>query len=301
VVPERSSRIAGGLVGLLVGDALGVPYEFHRASDLPPLHLVDFAPPAGYPRSHAGTPPGTWSDDGAQALALLDSLVVRGRLDVDDFGARLLHWDRDGRYAVDGRVFDIGIQTSTALNRLGTGVPAAEAGPSGERDNGNGSLMRVLPLALWHRGTDAELAAAADLQSRVTHGHLRSRAACAVYCLWARGILEDRPDPFEAAMSRVAELWGPFVEAELKVLATTPPRGSGYVADTLAVARAAQADDYATTVRNAIAYGDDTDTSACVAGGIAGLRFGLEGISESWRSRLRGAAIYKPLLDRLVE
>lgn len=75
-MPTRAERIAGGLIGLLVGDALGVPYEFHEADEIPPSAQIEFEPPAGFDRSHKGTPPGTWSDDGAQALCLLDSLLV---------------------------------------------------------------------------------------------------------------------------------------------------------------------------------------------------------------------------------
>ena len=90
------------------------------------------------------------------------------------------------------QIFDLGIQTRAALDRINHGVPAQDAGPSREQDNGNGSLMRVLPLALWHRGDDAELADLAALQSRVTHGHLRSQICCALYCLLARATLEMR-------------------------------------------------------------------------------------------------------------
>ena len=169
----RAQRIEGGLLGLLCGDALGVPYEFHSPSQIPAV--VEMEPPLGFNRSHRGIPPGTWSDDGAQALCLLASLLHCGHLDVDDLGRRLQNWDRHGYMAVDGRVFDIGNQTSTALAALASGVPATSSGPADERSNGNGSLMRVLPLALWHRGTDAELVRDARLQSLPTHGHLRSQ------------------------------------------------------------------------------------------------------------------------------
>src|SRR4051812_15206696 len=184
-MPTRLERIEGGLVGLLVGDALGVPYEFHPPEAIPNASEIEFEPPQNFRRAHAGTPPGTWSDDGAQALALLSSLLDRGRLDPQDLGRRLLEWHDLGRFAVDRRVFDVGIQTGTALRALHKGPPALETGPAEERTNGNGSLMRVLPLALWHLGSDAELVADARLQSRVTHGHIRSQACCALYCLWA--------------------------------------------------------------------------------------------------------------------
>ncbi|MCB0040398.1 MAG: ADP-ribosylglycohydrolase family protein, partial [Caldilinea sp.] len=101
-------RIQGGIYGLLAGDALGVPYEFHGAADIPPLDQIEMAPPAGFRRAHGSVPPGTWSDDGAQALALLASLLECGRLDVDDFGRRLVAWYERGYMAVDNRVFDVG-------------------------------------------------------------------------------------------------------------------------------------------------------------------------------------------------
>src|SRR5213076_1772749 len=130
------------------------------------LDEIEFNPPAHFARAHAGTPPGTWSDDGAQGLCLLASLLECGRFDAEDFGRRLLRWYDDGYLAVDNRVFDVGITTSRALGNLRSGAPALEAGPRSESSNGNGALMRALPLALWHQGTDAELAADAEAQSR---------------------------------------------------------------------------------------------------------------------------------------
>src|SRR5690606_9836749 len=142
----RRDRIEGGLVGLLVGDALGVPYEFHEPEQLPPIEAIEMEPPEHFYRAHATVPPGTWSDDGAQALCLLASLLDCGRFEVEDFGQRLLDWYEHGYLAVSGVVFDIGMTTARALQALKAGVPAAIAGPSSDRDNGNGSLMRVLPL-----------------------------------------------------------------------------------------------------------------------------------------------------------
>ena len=182
---SRSERIRGGLVGLLVGDALGVPYEFKPPALIPAPAEIEFDPPAGYPRTYPGLAPGTYSDDGAQALCLLASLLDCGVLDPEDLGRRLLDWYEKGYLAVDGHVFDVGIQTSQALRALRAGTPALQAGPIQERANGNGSWMRVLPLALWHQGSDEELAADACTQSQVTHGHMRSQLCCALYCLWA--------------------------------------------------------------------------------------------------------------------
>lgn len=294
------------MYGLLVGDALGVPYEFHPPEALPPRERLELDPPAGFARAHAGVPPGTWSDDGAHALCLLASLLERGRLDVDDLGRRLVRWYEDGYLAVDGHVFDVGVQTRKAIGAIHAGVPAREAGPSGEWDNGNGSLMRVLPLALWHRGSDAELVGDACLQSCVTHGHPRAQVACAQYCLWARAIAEGAPDAWADATARLrrAIAGDPELLEELEraVRPDDPPggQGTGYVVDCLRSARlAVAAGPYEVAVRAAVALGNDTDTTAAVAGGIAGLRDGVEAIPPRWRDALRGRALCAPLVEAL--
>ncbi|WP_225444439.1 ADP-ribosylglycohydrolase family protein [Pseudomarimonas arenosa] len=300
-------RVSGGLFGLLIGDALGVPYEFHRPEMLPPLAEIDMLPPPDFERAHIGTPPGTWSDDGAQALALLASLLDCDGLDVDEFGRRLLAWIEQGAYAVDARVFDVGVQTQRALTALAQGESATTTGPASERDNGNGSLMRVLPLTLWHRGNDTELFGLAMRQSLPTHGHLRSQLCCAVYCLWARRLLEGAGGWDEAVTSAdtIIDVSSDELQAEWLRLKSElgSPRGSGYVVDTLDSARWAmdQGDDYASVVRAAISLGYDTDTTAAVAGGLAGIRFGLTGIPNEWIDRLKGREILDPLMRRLLE
>jgi ADP-ribosylglycohydrolase len=217
-MPTRQERLAGGLIGLLVGDALGVPYEFHPPEQIPSADQIDFTPPLGFVRSHPSAPAGTWSDDGAQALCLLDSLLARNRFDADDFGRRLLLWYEKGYMAVDGNVFDVGAQTGRALRALRSGTPALQAGATEEQALGNGSLMRVLPLALWHRGTDDALAADAHAQSRITHGHVRAQVCCALYCLWARRVIEECDDPWRDAVQTLSRIYlaDPDAQRELE-------------------------------------------------------------------------------------
>jgi len=301
-------RLEGGIFGLLIGDALGVPYEFHPPRDLPPLAEIELAPPADFRRAHAQVLPGTWSDDGAQALALLASLLDHGRLDLHDFGKRLVAWHQTGYLAVDGRVFDVGIQTSDAIRRLAAGIPADQAGRADEHANGNGALMRVLPLALWHRDSDAALVTDAHQQSRVTHGHLRSQVCCALYCLWARRLLQGAPDPWSDAVATLRTIYGgdspEYAELEAHIRPDDPAegQGSGYVVDCLRSARwAVGKGSYEQVVKAAVSLGHDTDTTACVAGGIAGIRDGIGAIPERWRNGLRGQELVKPLVDRLLQ
>ena len=305
-------RLRGGIFGLLVGDALGVPYEFHRAPEIPSPETIEMTPPLGFRRAHGGIAPGTWSDDGATALVLLESLLRLGQLDVADLGRGLVRWADEGWYAVDRHVFDIGVQTGHAIGALRAGVPAASAGPSDSSANGNGSLMRVLPLAMWHRGSDAQLAADAVAQSSVTHGHLRSQVCCAIYCLFARRLLDGMPPAHawpaaRAAFDAVYPAGSP--EHDELVAQVFPDgaayeiRGGGYVVESIraAVSLTLAEDplDYERVVKGAIALGDDTDTTACIAGGLAGLVVGESGIPLRWRAALRGRDLVEPLVDAL--
>jgi ADP-ribosylglycohydrolase len=287
-----------------------VPYEFHPPAALPPLHEIEMEPPPGFWRAHRGVPPGTWSDDGALALALLDALLEEGRPHAAAIAGRIVAWARDGRYAVDARVFDVGGQTGTAVRRLERGVAATEAGGTDEWANGNGSLMRVAPLALWHQGTDAELAEAAHLQSLPTHAHPRSQAACALLSLTLRRIVDGNAEPDEALEDAAAVLVGHYAARaafadELQGLMDAPqrraPTGSGYVVDTLWSAMHAVRDrDFEGALRAAVALGNDTDSTACVAGAIAGALHGIEAIPLRWMQAMRGTEIVAPLAERLL-
>ncbi|EDT05716.1 ADP-ribosylation/Crystallin J1 [Burkholderia ambifaria IOP40-10] len=310
--PFADARI-GGLIGLLCGDALGVPYEFKTPNLLPSRDQIEMTPPLGFRRSHAGVRVGTWSDDGAQALCLLASLLERGRFSLTDFSDRLVRWLDDGYMAVDGDVFDCGIQTATAIGRLRDGVSPREAGGTFERDNGNGSLMRTLPLALWHRGPDDHLVRDAHLQSLPTHAHPRSLVACAFYCLVARGYLERLADAWTWADERLEEVYSAWPDqaerkaflVELDVLRRFPetnqPCGTGYMLDTIwSAKRAMEEQSFEDVARTAILFGHDTDTTAAVACGWAGIKFAVEGIPRRWLSQMRGFEIVEPLIARSV-
>ena len=302
---DRAIQIEGGLWGLLVGDALGVPYEFHPASEIPPFGEIEMVPPESFPRSYAHIAPGTWSDDGAQALCLMASLLECFQWSIDDFAQRLLKWSAYGYMAVGGRVFDIGIQTGSALSRFACGIPPHESGLHGERNNGNGSLMRVLPAALLFTGSDENLVTLAHEQSLVTHRHPRSLACCALYCLWARFEMDGHTDAWESAVMRLRGIYQTeteFIrELEEVILPASglPPGGTGHVVDSLHSARhACRERDYASIVRAAVALGNDTDTTACLAGGIAGIRHGKDGIPIKWREAMRGTELFLSLLKR---
>jgi ADP-ribosyl-[dinitrogen reductase] hydrolase len=306
---QQAERLAGAVWGHLIGDAVGVPYEFKSADQ---ITTVEFR---GHGTHHQ--PPGTWSDDGALMLALLDSLLrERGPrdavFDTTDQASRFLAWVDAGAYTPDGDgKFDIGGATSTALSRMRQGTTPEAAGGTGEKDNGNGSLMRILPLALVERDlSDADVVDHAHRSSAITHGHPIAQAACALYVLTARQLLAGhaRGESISLAEGTLRQSYHqrPDIAMRLHALDTLEAwsgrSGRGYVVDSFWSAwdAFAGAKSYRDTIERAVRYGHDTDTTACIAGGLAGLRWGLEGIPLDWRGGMRGKATVEPLIDRLL-
>jgi ADP-ribosylglycohydrolase len=310
LLPER---LAGAVWGHLVGDAVGVPYEFRPG----PITDVRF----GATGTH-GQPPGTWSDDGALMLALLDSLLPdtrpgathRGGFDPADQARRMLAWAEEGAYTpdADGR-FDIGNTTAAALAALRRGVAPEDAGPADERSQGNGSLMRILPVALTARDPVKlpELTDQAHRASRVTHGHPTTQAVCALYVLLCRGLMRgehDRLFAFAEARAKMRLWYGRTgASAHLAGLdaleAWTARSGRTFVLDSFWSAwdAFASSGSYAETIERAVAYGNDTDSTAAIAGGLAGIYWGIDGIPAEWLAGMRGRDIVEPLVDRLIE
>lgn len=285
-------RIRGAIYGQLIGDALGVPYEF--------THHVEIVEWRGH--GTYNQPAGTWSDDGALMLALLDSLLDAG-FDTDDQARRFLDWRDRGAYTPDGDGrFDIGGATDRALSRVAAGVAAEEAGNDPDA-LGNGSLMRILPIALVDPGaTTAELVERAHRSSRITHGAPACQVACALYVLIARELLAgaDRGAALESATKHLRE--APFADALDALLAWPGRSGRGHVSDSFWSAwdAFAGADDYRSAVIRAVQYGNDTDTTAAIAGGLASIYFGVDAIPDAWLNGLRGREVVDPLVDRLI-
>jgi ADP-ribosyl-[dinitrogen reductase] hydrolase len=300
-----AARLSAAVWGHLVGDAVGVPYEFRSAGD---IGSVEF----GAKGTH-GQPPGTWSDDGALMLALLDSLLTAG-FDPENQAKRALDWYRHGSYTPDGDGhFDVGNTTRQALQAFERGMLPEQAGRTDKQSGGNGSLMRILPLALVERDVpDEQLIEDAHLASRVTHGHERPQVACALYSLVVRRLLSGvggRKAALADAQRTLRHHYetmpdsAAYLEA-LDHLEGWPERaGRGRVWDTFWSAwdAFAGADSYQETIERAVRYGNDTDTTAAIAGGLAGIRWGIDGIPPAWLARMRGRRIVVPLIDRLLD
>lgn len=278
------------LFGHLIGDACGVPYEFYDPKDLPHSSHIDMIPPILFDRSHRGTPVGTWSDDGAHVLALVDSLNNQSPLDLDDFGKKLLLWGNHGQYTPDGRVFDIGIQTRYALMRIEDGIHPSKSGAFKETENGNGALMRAIGCLIAPFSTLEELMANSISMGLPTHAHATSIFCCVTYNLMCyfysqgQGVEEALENALTFIQNNSSQIPGYTVERDrfLAYRAKFRP-GKGYVLDTFwsAFECVKNSQSYEECIIKAIKMGFDTDTTACVAGGLFALRENVE-IPQKW-------------------
>lgn len=291
---DRASRIRGAILGAAVGDALGVPVEFQgRAARV--------ADPVTGMRAY-GThhqPAGTWSDDTSMILATMAALTEKAAFDPEAVMGEFARWVAEGQHTAHGKVFDIGIATRAAIRHYQNGKPAGQCGGADEYSNGNGSLMRILPVALAFPN-DPDLIEKAAAISALTHAHERSQFCCAFYCLIASDLLHGSPIAEATAFAwEILDHRWRFSPAERERFDRLRPdrlfaRGEetigsgGHVIDTLEAALWVNArhGTYADAVRHAVNLGDDTDTTGCVAGGLAGLIHGVGGVPAAWRETL---------------
>jgi len=295
---NHSDRILGALWGALAGDALGVPVEFQSRETVrenPVTGMRGFG-------THR-QPAGTWSDDSSLLLCTVESLAHAGGLDTADLGERFVRWERDGYWTPHGDVFDIGLTTARAISQIASGIPPEGAGGADANSNGNGSLMRIIPIALWFQGDSVEaIAEHAQRASSLTHRHPRSQLACAFYCLLARELLHgaSREDGLRAAFDAFSRIYThtPFAEEmphfrllnpeALEKLPETEIASSGYVIHTLlaSVWCLLTSQTFEETLLKAVNLGGDTDTTGTVAGGLAGAYYGMKAIPLFWEQLL---------------
>lgn len=266
-------KLTHSILGFVVGDALGVPVEFKERDSYQITGMVA--------HEELGLPAGTWSDDSSMTLATMQSIVKNKSLDWADLMYKFQAWRDEGEFTPHGECFDIGITTDFAIDQFCDGCEPLDCGGADLRSNGNGSLMRILPLAFFpHSAQDR------DNLSRLTHAHERSLRACELYIQLAHHLLqggstlsylkrlEDEPYPYKRL-------------AHLRDLQRHEIKSTGYVVDTLEAAlwSILQTSNYRDCVLLAVNLGEDTDTIAAIAGGLAGIIYGRGGelgIPEEW-------------------
>lgn len=285
-------RIVGGLIGAAVGDALGVPVEFEprsrRAED--PVREMR----GGGTHSQ---PPGTWSDDTSLSFCTVEALL--GQFSIAELGHMFARWLQEGYWTARGEVFDVGGTTRASILRIIHGLPPEETGSVFESENGNGSLMRILPVVLAHcRWSIPLMLERVHQASRITHAHPRSQIACGIHALVTRNLLFHRAPgaAYRYAMEAARKVYlqdewrderrnfGRLLRGSIGELPESEISSSGYVVNTLEAALWAllKTRNFRDCVLMAVNLGDDADTVASIAGGLAGVTYGIDRIPPEW-------------------
>ncbi len=311
--------ITTGLLGLSVADAIGVPVEFQSREELDANPVKDIR---GFGTYHQ--PPGYFSDDSSLAFGLAESLAT-GKFDLVNQAKRLINYKLHGYWTPEDKIFDIGMTTSNAIDRLlqmirdGKEDQLAELRHRAtEQDNGNGALMRIFPLyALLKDQPQESWMKYIWWHSALTHGHIRSAFCCFLYLRFCHYLVQGRhrQEALLRAQKETEEIMlqanppaqefevlHTLLTADFTKVARTQVRGSGYVVHCLEAALWAifNADDYRTTVLQAVNLGEDTDTTACVAGAPAALLYGAAAIPDNWLAALARREDIIALGDRLA-
>jgi ADP-ribosyl-[dinitrogen reductase] hydrolase len=293
-------RFRGSLLGLACGDAVATTLEFRARGTFSPVRGMV----GGGPFDLA---PGEWTDDTSMALCLAESLTECGGFDPGDQIERYCRWWREGHWSSNGSCFDIGNTVRSALEHfLETGE--SFAGSTDPRSAGNGSIMRLAPVALFfHPDTAAVLHYSAQ-SSRTTHGCGECVDACRVLgglldaalagadkaAILAAGRRLAEADPLAPGVAAVAR--GSYLEKPRDAIS-----GDGYVVRSLEAALwcFARTETFEQAVLEAANLGDDADTTAAVCGQLAGAHYGAQAIPPAWLDLLARRDEIEAMADAL--
>nr|WP_314494548.1 ADP-ribosylglycohydrolase family protein [uncultured Chryseobacterium sp.] len=301
--------VKAGIFGVCIGDALGVPVEFNKRETLK-IFPVENMREYGF----WNQPKGTWSDDSSLTLCLAEELT-KG-YDLEKIGQSFVKWNKYGHWTAHGRLFDIGGTTRHSIARLMKGESAGFSGNIFEEDNGNGSLMRILPLAFYLKNEEdiEKLYKTVKEVSSITHGHFRSVFACFIYVIFGIELIkgQDKMEAYSHTQEIVlkfaeiqgfnpkeVQLFDKILKNNISKYSEDEIKSSGYVLHTLEASLWCflNSKSYSEAVLKAVNLGEDTDTTGAITGGLAGIYYGFENIPKEWIEEL----VKKEDIEKLCE
>ncbi|MEE3342887.1 MAG: ADP-ribosylglycohydrolase family protein [Bacilli bacterium] len=307
-------RIKGSLFGFFVGDALGVPVEFIEREELKKNKVTKMLEYGTH-----NQPIGTWSDDSSMVIATIDSLINNKGINYTDIMNNFLKWYEEGKYTPNGQVFDIGNATSSALYKYKKDKTTYICGSKNIYSNGNGSLMRILPISLYLHYTDDSMFDIINNISSMTHAHIYSILSCIIYSVLINEYLKEQDikkaylnmqsiikkvldDENNKALGDINDLKQNFnriIYNDISKLKEQDIKSSGYVIDSLeaSIWSLLNTNNYKDAVLKAVNLGNDTDTIGALTGGLAGLVYGYNNIPKKWIDNLK----QKEYLTKLVK
>ena len=290
------SKVVDSIIGHAIGDAMGVPTEFCIREKLQKHPVVKMI---GY--GQHDVPAGCYSDDTSMELALIDSFINKGKFDYDDIMTNFYYWLHDAKYTATDEVFDAGRTCIQAIINYSKGNEPLDCGLKGEDNNGNGSLMRILPVALYSyykKIDDKEIIKLTNDISSLTHAHEISRLGCYIYVRYIMYLLDGyskieaydliKKVDYSSYSNESLEKYNRILKGNIKKCPLDDISSSGYVVNTLEASLWCLLvhDNYEDTILEAINLGNDTDTVAAITGSMAGIVYGINAIPKEWLNTL---------------
>ena len=291
------SKFVDSILGHAIGDAMGVPTEFCIREKLlqhPVTKMIS--------SDKVGQPAGTWSDDTSMEIATIDSYIQNCKWNYEDIMQKWINWIDNAEYTGNGEVFDVGRTCLSAIRRFSEGITPIKCGLDNINSNGNGSLMRILPIALYSYykklNIDEVIKLVNDISS-LTHGHEISKLGCYIYVRYVMFLLDDlskeeaynmiQNEDYSSYSNESILAYERILKHNIKDYSMDEIKSSGYIVDTLECALwiLLNADSYRDTIIASTNIGQDTDTIGAIAGSMAGIIYGYNAIPENWLKELQ--------------
>lgn len=302
-----------GIIGVIVGDALGSPAQFRWREDLKRNPITDMVYCDKF-----RMPAGSFTDDGSLTLASLDSVIECKGYNLNDIADKFVEWFDNGKYTPFGTAYDVGFGCADGIRTYKYYKNPKTSGSARDKNNGNGSLMRIMPICLYAYGlqkrvctSDNEVIQMIHEVSGITHRHLRAQMACGLYFFMVKSILDNieygkglsLKDCLQQGIDAGLKYYGNDIRNlteiahfsrlfDLNELMNTSDdeiETSGYVIDTIeaVVYNLITTGSFEDCLLQAVNMGRDADTVGAIAGGLAGLYYGYDSIPNKWVSKLQ--------------
>lgn len=298
-----------GIIGLAIGDAMGVPTKFMQREKLLDNPVFGMSDGGTFGKSK-----GTWSDSTALTLATMDSIINYYGISTEDIGNKLLEWMKNFKYSAEGERFDIDRTTLIALSKFEKEGLPFESGVASEDSNSNGSLKRILPIAYYCYSANMQSSDILDVVKKVsyiTHAHEVSVLGCYIYVLYVVALLsgktkyeayqEIQKNNYNHQFSRgTLELYSRILKKNIKDVSLEEIRSTSYIVDTLEAVLwvIMNTDNFNQSIIGAINLGEDTNSIAACVGGISGILYGIKNMNPEWRIDLKRYTYIRSMSDK---
>ena len=294
---RHHNQYLAAIIGHAVGDAMGIPTEFSKREELlknPVLEMID--------SPDLGLPAGSWSDDTAMEIATIDSFIHKKCFDYKDIMDRWVKWISESEYTPTGVTFDIGRTCLKAIKKYCNGSAPLQCGSTSINENGNGSLMRILPVALYaymRNLDDISIQRLTDEMSSLTHAHEVSRLGCYIYVQFVICLLKEyeKEDAYRYVQDldyssynvNSINLYTRILDGQIEGQILDDIKSTGYIVDTLECVLwiFMNARNYKEAIIASTNIGGDTDTIGAIVGSMAGIYYGIDSIPSKWLDKLQ--------------